>query len=74
MKILKNIKWIKVVKSITINAEKDNYAYKLLRDTVNQMIDREVIDATENAELKKKLEPVPYLVYGTTPPKITIEK
>ena len=74
VKILNNIQWIKVLKSITINAEEKHYAYKLLRDTVNQMIDREIGDPTEKAKLKAKLEPVSYLVYGKTPDKITIEK
>lgn len=74
VKILRNIQWTKVLKSITINAEEGHYAYQLLRDTVNQMIDREIGDATENAQLKVKLEPVSYLVYGKTPKKITIEK
>jgi hypothetical protein len=38
------------------------------------MIDREVFDALQIKELKKKLEPISYLVYGTTPAKVTIDK
>lgn len=72
--VLENINWIKVLKSITINVEKTHFAYKLLRDTVNQLIDREIVNVTENAKLKIKLEPVSYLVYGKTPDKITIDK
>ena len=72
--ILKGIKWINILKGITINVDKGHYAYKQLTETINQMIDREIVDVKKNAELKGKLEPVSYLVYGTTPDKIVIEK
>ena len=72
--ILKNIKWINVLKGISISVDKGHYAYKQLAETINHLIDREIVDVKRNAELKKKLEPVPYLVYGTTPDKIVIEK
>lgn len=74
VRVLNNINWINVLKSITINVDKGHYAYKLLHEIVNQMIDREVFDALQIKELKKKLEPISYLVYGTTPAKVTIDR
>ena len=72
--VLKNVKWINVLKSITINVDKGHYAYRQLHEVVNQMIDREVTDALQIKKLKKKLEPISYLVYGTTPAKVTIDR
>lgn len=72
--ILKNIKWINVLKGIAISVDEGHCAYKQLSEAINQMIDREIVDAKRKAELKKRLEPVPYFVYGTTPDKMLIEK
>ena len=73
LKVLNDIKWANILKSITINVDKEHYAYSQLQETINQMIDRDITDETKKAELKKKLEPISYLVYGTTPPTITID-
>lgn len=71
--VLKNIKWINVLKSITINVDKEHYAYKQLHEVVNKMVDREVTDASQIKIMKQKLQPISYLVYGTAPEKVTID-
>ena len=71
--VLKNVKWINVLKSITINVDKEHYAYKQLHEVINKMIDREVTDTSQIKIMKQKLEPVSYLVYGTAPEKVTID-
>ena len=71
--IILNIRWIHVLKSITINLEESTEQYKELERIVNLMIDNEKLNATEKDEYKAKLKPKPYLVYGTKPPTITIE-
>ena len=72
--ILKDINWIDVLKSITINADSGSLPYKELKKAVDLLIDRKITDAALNDEYKKKLTPIPYLVYGTKPPIIKIEK
>lgn len=72
--ILKGINWIDILKGITINADTGSLPYKELKKAVDLLIDRKITDATLNAEYKKKLTPIPYLVYGTKPSIIKIEK
>ena len=74
VEVLKNIHWIDILKSITINVKDDSYQYKLLENTVNAIIDKNVKDPTKNANYRKKLKPISYLVYGTTPAKVTIDR
>lgn len=72
--VLKDIDWIGILKSITINADFDSLPYHELKSVIDQLIDSKVTDSVLNDEYKKKLTPIPYLVYGTKPPIITIEK
>jgi len=72
--ILHDINWIDILKSITINVESSSMPYGVLKKTIEQLIENKIIDPVLGAEYKKKLEPIPYLVYGTKPPVITIEK
>lgn len=72
--ILKGISWIDVLKGITINADSGSLPYKELKKAVDLMIDTKIADAALKDDYKKKLTPIPYLVYGTKPPIIKIEK
>ena len=72
--VLYDINWIDIIKRITINAESGSLPYKELKNTVDQLIEDRMTDPVLRAEYKQKLEPVPYLVYGTKPPVITIER
>jgi hypothetical protein len=71
--VLRDINWIDILKSITINVESSSMPYGMLKKTIDQLIDNKIIDPVLKAEYKKKLEPVSYLVYGTKPPVLTIE-
>ncbi len=72
--ILKDISWIDILKGITINADSGSLPYKELKKAVDLMIDTKIADAALKDDYKKKLTPIPYLVYGTKPPIIKIEK
>ena len=73
--VLKDLEWIDFLKSITINAEKDSLPYRQLKMVIDQLIDKsKVIDPVKKDDYKKRLKPIPYLVYGTSPRVITIEK
>ena len=72
--VLTGIEWIDILKGITINADSDSLPYRELKKVVNQLIDSKVTDPALNARYKNKLSPVPYLVYGTKPTVITIDK
>ena len=72
--ILKGISWIDVLKGITINADNGSLPYKELKKAVDLLVDRKITDASLKDDYKKKLTPIPYLVYGTKPPIIKIEK
>ena len=70
--VLRDINWIDILKGITINADSGSLPYKELKKAVDQLIDRKITETVLNDEYKKKLTPIPYLVYGTKPPIITI--
>ena len=71
--VLKDIDWVDILKSITINADYGSLPYHDLQNAVDQLVDRKyIIGDPLNAEYKEKLKPIPYLVYGTKPPIITI--
>lgn len=72
--ILKGINWIDILKGITINADTGSLPYKELKKAVDLLVDRKITDAALKDDYKKKLTPIPYLVYGTKPPIIKIEK
>ena len=72
--VLTGMEWMDILKGITINADADSLPYRELQNAVNQLIDGKVKDPVLNDQYKKKLTPVPYLVYGTRPRVITIEK
>ena len=73
--VLKDIDWLDILKSITINADYGSLPYHELQNAVDQLVDRKYkIGDPLNTEYKVKLKPVPYLVYGTKPPIITIGK
>ena len=73
--VLHDINWIDILKSITINADYGSLPYHELQYAVDQLVDRKYkIGDPLNTEYKVKLKPVPYLVYGTKPPIITIGK
>lgn len=72
--VLAGMEWVDILKGITINADTDSLPYRELKNTVNQLIDSKVKDPVLNDLHKKKLAPVPYLVYGTRPRVITIDK
>lgn len=74
VEILRNINWIDILKSVTINVKDDSYQYKLLENTVNRIIDKFVKDPNENAAYRIKLKPRSYLVYGTKPDTLIIER
>ena len=72
--VLKDIPWLDILKSITINAEVGSLPYQTLKDTIDSVIDNQIKDPVLNAQYKTRLTPVPYLVYGTRPPVITIDR
>lgn len=72
--VLKDIPWLDILKSITINAEVGSLPYRELKDTIDSLIDDNESDPARNAEYKSRLTPIPYLVYGTRPPVITIDR
>lgn len=71
--VLKDIDWVDILKSITINADYGSLSYHDLQNAVDQLVDRKyIIGDPLNAEFKGKLKPIPYHVYGTKQPIITI--
>ena len=72
--VLNDIPWLDILKSITINAEVGSLPYLELKNTIDSLIDDNESDPARNAEYKSRLTPIPYLVYGTRPPVITIDK
>ena len=72
--VLNDIRWLDVLKSITINAEENSLPYRELKNTIDLLIDDTIKDPALNTQYKNALKPIPYLVYGTRPRVITIEK
>jgi hypothetical protein len=68
------MEWMDILKGITINADTGSLPYRELKNAVDQLIDSKLKDPVLNDQYKKKLTPVPYLVYGTRPRVIIIEK
>lgn len=68
-----NINWINILKGITINQAENSVHYQTLAKTVNDMIDNSTLSPSEKSNLKLRLKPVSYLVYGKTPSPIIIE-
>ena len=72
--VLNDIRWLDVLKSITINAEENSLPYRELKNTIDLLIDDTIKDPALNTQYKNALKPIPYLVYGTRPRVITVEK
>ena len=62
--VLKNINWVDIIKSITINAEEESLPYKSLHNTVEEMIKKNVKDVSKHRTYSNKLKPIYYPVYG----------
>lgn len=71
--ILKEIKWIEILKGVVINAREDSAQYKYLYDAIKKMIS-ENVDESKRVVYEEKLKPVPYLVYDTMPETLMIGK
>ncbi|MBQ6269952.1 MAG: hypothetical protein IJK61_07535 [Bacteroidetes bacterium] len=66
--ILKNIRWIDIIKRVTINRSKDSEEFKKLQEIINKTIDN-----SEKDKKNKDIELIPYSVYGEKQDRIKIE-
>lgn len=71
--VLKNINWVEIIKSITINADENTQSYKDLYRAVESMIKRNIKSVSEQNRYLAKLKPIYYPVYGKLQ-KMTIDK
>lgn len=71
--VLKNINWVEIIKSITINADVNSLPYKYLYNAVESMIKRKITVVSKQTGYFTKLTPIFYPVYGKLQ-KMTIDK
>lgn len=72
--ILKGMNWSEILKGVVINADESSIQYQQLYNAIKKMISVNIVDISKRMEYEEKLKPVSYLVYGTIPKTLTIDK
>lgn len=72
--ILNKMNWSEILKGVVINADESSIQYQQLYNAIKKMIRNNTVDIAKQKDYEKKLKPVSYLVYGTIPKTLKIDK